>query len=205
MAAEAFSEREYHGSCWGEQLNVCLGPCMGITILQAPHARSRLGGGPARRSPPAVRTEEEPVPEPYELFKDTDTDRDWRWFFITGCNRYADGPAFSLRSGEERIASNRRVESAKEGSNDVTSFFTQYELRLTTGGDASLQADHELGSLTFSFQTNGRSAFENDDEDLRLDYANDAADEMYRILRLKENELWLRENGDDLELHLVPN
>ena len=152
-----------------------------------------------------MRTEEEPVPEPYELFKDTDTDRDWRWFFITGCNRYADGPAFSLRSGEERIASNRRVESAKEGSNDVTSFFTQYELRLTTGGDAAIQADHELGSLTFSFQTNGRSAFENDDEDLRLDFANDAADEMYRILRLKENELWLRENGDDLELHLVPN
>jgi len=87
----------------------------------------------------------------------------------------------------------------------VTSFFTQYELRLTTGGDAAIQADHELGSLTFSFQTNGRSAFENDDEDLRLDFANDAADEMYRILRLKENELWLRENGDDLELHLVPN
>jgi len=126
-------------------------------------------------------------------------------FLSTGCNKYDDGPAFSLRSREERIANTWKVESAKEGSNDVTSSFTQYELRLTKGGDAALQADYELGSLTFSFQTTGRWAFENDDEDLRLDFEDDAADETYEILRLKENELWLREKGDDLELHLVPN
>ena len=125
--------------------------------------------------------------------------------FITGCNKYDDGPAISLRSREERVANTWRIESAKEGGNDVTSSFTQYELRLTKGHDAALQANYALGSLTFSFQTNGTWAFENDDEDLRLDFANDAADETYRMLRLKENELWLREKGDDLELHLGPN
>lgn len=125
-------------------------------------------------------------------------------FLTTGCNKYDDGPVFSLRSREERIANTWRVESAKDGGNDVTSSFTQYELRLTKGHDAALQADYELGSLTFSFQTTGTWYFENDDEDVRLDFEDNEADETYQILRLKEKELWLRKKGDDLELHLVP-
>ena len=125
--------------------------------------------------------------------------------FISGCNKYDDGPSISFRSREERIANNWRVESAKKGTNDVTSSFTQYELRLTKDRDAALQADYELGSLTFSFQTTGSWDFENNDEDLRLDFEDNAADDTYEILRLKEDELWLREKGDDLELHLVPN
>ena len=41
-------------------------------------------------------------------------------------------------------------------------------------------------------------------EDLSFDFENNAADAIYEILRLKENELWLREKGGDLELHLAP-
>lgn len=125
--------------------------------------------------------------------------------FISGCNKYDDGPAFSLRSREERIANTWRVENAMEGTNDVTSSFTQYELRLTKDHDAALTAEYTLGIITFTFETTGTWDFENNDEDLRLDFEDDAADETYEILRLKENELWLREKGDDLELHLVPN
>ena len=39
---------------------------------------------------------------------------------------------------------------------------------------------------------------------MRFDFGNDAADETYEILRLKETELWLREKDGDLELQLVP-
>jgi hypothetical protein len=35
--------------------------------------------------------------------------------------------------------------------------------------------------------------------------ANDDADQTFFILRLTDDELWLREKGDDLELHLKPS
>ena len=110
---------------------------------------------------------------------------------------------FSLRSKTERISNTWRVERATDGGNDVTSSFDQYELQLLSNGDASLAALYSLGSLSFEFQTNGTWSFESKKEDLRLDFENDAADRTYEILRLKEDELWLKEKGDDLELHLV--
>lgn len=121
----------------------------------------------------------------------------------TSCKKYEDGPMFSLRSKTERISNTWRVERATDGGNDVTSSFDQYELQLLSNGDASLAALYSLGSLSFEFQTNGTWSFESKKEDLRLDFENDAADRTYEILRLKEDELWLKEKGDDLELHLV--
>ncbi|MEO8069124.1 MAG: DUF5004 domain-containing protein [Flavobacteriales bacterium] len=123
---------------------------------------------------------------------------------IAGCKKYEDGPAFSLRSREERVANTWRIDRAMSGSDDVTSAFSQYELRLTKDHDASLTATYTLFGTDFSFTTSGTWSFENKDEDLRLDLEDSDADETYQILRLKETELWLREKGGDLELQLVP-
>ena len=122
----------------------------------------------------------------------------------TGCGKYEDGPDFSLRSRASRIANTWKVESARKGGDDVPSSFTQYELNMTKDGDATLTANYELGDVTFEYATNGTWDFENKDEDLKLDFENNDADETYNILRLKEEELWLREKGGDLELHLEP-
>ncbi|MBK8615493.1 MAG: hypothetical protein IPN85_19020 [Flavobacteriales bacterium] len=122
----------------------------------------------------------------------------------TGCGKYEDGPDFSLRSRASRIANTWKVESARKGGDDVTSSFTQYELNMTKDGDATLTANYELGDVTFEYATNGTWDLENKDEDLKLDFENNDADETYNILRLKEEELWLREKGGDLELHLEP-
>ncbi len=121
-----------------------------------------------------------------------------------GCKKYDDGPTFSLRSREERISNTWRIDRAMNGSDDVTSAFDQYELRLTKDHDASLTATYTLFGTDFSFTTSGTWSFENKDEDLRLDFEDGDADETYQILRLKETELWLREKGGDLELQLVP-
>jgi hypothetical protein len=123
---------------------------------------------------------------------------------LSGCQKYDDGPFFSLRSREERIANTWKVDKAMNGSDNVTSAFTQYTLKMTRGRDADLKAEYSLGALTFQFETDGTWDFENNSEDLRLDFENDAADETYEILRLKEKELWLREKDGDLELQLVP-
>ncbi len=122
----------------------------------------------------------------------------------TGCKKYEDGPFLSLRSKTERIANTWRIEEAKDNGNDVTSSFDQYELQLLQNGDATLAALYNLGDLSFEFQTSGTWSFQNKKEDLRLDFENNAADATYQILRLKEEELWLKEKGGNLELHLVP-
>ena len=121
----------------------------------------------------------------------------------TSCKKYDDGPMFSLRSKTERISNTWRVDKATNGGNDVTSSFDQYELQLLSNGDATLAALYSLGSLSFDFETTGTWSFEDSKEDLRLDFENDAADRTYEILRLKEDELWLQDNGGGLELHLV--
>ncbi len=123
----------------------------------------------------------------------------------TGCGKYDDGPEFSLRSRKERVANTWRVEKAMNGTDDVTSAFSQYELKLTKDGDATLTANYALGDLTFEYATSGTWELTNSDEDLKLDFENDDADETYTILRLKEEELWVREKGGNLELQLEPS
>jgi hypothetical protein len=123
---------------------------------------------------------------------------------LSSCSKYEDGPAFSLRSKTERMSNTWRVEKAMENGSDVTSDFEQYQLQMLSDGGATLAALYTLGDLTFEFQTSGTWSFENKSEDVRLDFENDAADRTYEILRLKEDELWLREKGGTLELQLRP-
>jgi hypothetical protein len=123
---------------------------------------------------------------------------------LSSCSKYEEGPAFSLRSKEERVANTWKVDKAMENGNDVTGSFDQYQLEMLSGGQASLAALYSLGELNFEFETDGTWSLENNNEDLRLDFQNDAADRIYEILRLKEDELWLREKGGSLELYLEP-
>lgn len=123
---------------------------------------------------------------------------------LASCSKYDDGPAFSLRSKKERIANTWRVQKATNNGNDVTTSFEEYQLQMLIDGDATLAALYTLGDLTFEFQTNGTWSLVNNNEDLRLDLQNDAADATYEILRLMEEELWLREKGGSLELRLIP-
>ena len=123
---------------------------------------------------------------------------------LSSCSKYEDGPAFSLRSKKERVANTWRVESATNNGSDVTSAFDQYQLQMLSDGDATLAALYTLGEFTFEFETNGTWTLESTGEVLRLDFENNAADESYEILRLKEDELWLREKDGTLELRLTP-
>lgn len=123
---------------------------------------------------------------------------------LSSCSKYEDGPMVSLRSKKERIANTWKVEKAMDKGSDVTSSFEQYKLEMLSDGAASLAALYTLGDLTFEFETNGTWSLQNSNEDLQLDFENNAADKTYEILRLKEKELWLREKGGSLELHLEP-
>lgn len=125
-------------------------------------------------------------------------------FILTSCNKYEDGPAFSLRSKTARIANTWQVDKAYEDAEDVTDQYDQYELQMFSNGDARLAALYTFGDFTFEFETDGTWEFENNAEDLALDFDNDDADRTYEILRLKEDELWLKAKGGSTELHLEP-
>lgn len=123
---------------------------------------------------------------------------------LPACNKYEDGPSFSLRSKKARIANTWKIESATEGGNDITSSYDDFELELTRSGDATLRATYFFGGTTVQTSTSGTWDFIDDKEGLRLDFENNDSDQDYRILRLKEKELWLHEKDDDVEIHLMP-
>jgi len=123
---------------------------------------------------------------------------------LTSCSKYEEGPLISFRSKKARIANTWQVEQALEDGEDITDQYDQYELEMLDNNDASLAALYTLADLTFEYETDGTWSFEDSKEQLELDFEDDDADRIYDILRLKENELWLKEAGGDTELHLKP-
>lgn len=120
------------------------------------------------------------------------------------CKKYEEGPAVSLKSKKERIANTWKIDRATDDGEDVTENFDQYTLMLTKDGDATLNARYSWGDVDIIVETDGTWEFDDKKEEIHFNYEDDDADVNYQILKLKEDELWLREEGEDLELHLVP-
>lgn len=125
-------------------------------------------------------------------------------FLSAGCQKYDDGPWFSLRMRSERVANNWRIEKAIDNGNDVTGSFDKYDLDLTKDGGASLTAHYSFLGIEYDYTTKGTWHFASKDEKIVIDYENDLADATYFILKLKETELWVRQENTNLELHLTP-
>lgn len=125
-------------------------------------------------------------------------------FMLPSCKKYEDGPALSLRSKKARIANEWQIERVYEKGSDVTNDFDEYTLDLTKDNSATLTYTYRNAGFTIQLSTRGTWALVDDKENLRLDFDNNDSDGNFRILRLKEKELWLREMGGDTELHLMP-
>jgi len=123
---------------------------------------------------------------------------------LTSCNKYEDGPVLSFVSRNERVANTWKMDKAIENGVDVTSRYDRYVVTLTKSGSASLTAHFTLLSLEYDYVTNGTWNFTSNDDKLELNYENDLVDATYVILKLKEKELWLRQENTELELHLAP-
>lgn len=124
-------------------------------------------------------------------------------FAFTSCDTYPEGPLISLVSKTDRVANNWKVAQALNDGKDVTANFNQYELNLAKNGTAELIAKYLFLGVNFEYTTNGSWNFVSDSEKISFNYENDNADGVYQILKLKENEMWLKEDGGTLELHYV--
>lgn len=123
-------------------------------------------------------------------------------FTVTSCSKYEDGPGVSLVPRDERVANTWEYDEVYEDGEDITENYEQYELYLTSDGDAELDAEYEFGGITVETSTNGTWEFQNDQENLSLDFEDDSEDNTYQILRLTQDELWLRELGGEIEIRL---
>ena len=119
------------------------------------------------------------------------------------CSTYEEGPGISIRSRTERVANLWIITSASSDGEDISSDFERYELLLNKDGDAELDASFKLFGETYKSTTDGTWEFTNDENNISLDFEDDDFDNSYQILLLKENEMKLRQQGEDLELVLM--
>lgn len=122
---------------------------------------------------------------------------------VTGCQKYPEGPLVSIRTKTERVANQWKVGQALDNGSDVTSNYNMFELRLTKKGGATLSLKYTALGSTLEYTTEGQWSFVNNKEDISFDYDNNDADAVYRILKLEEEEMWLKQDNTSVELHLV--
>ncbi|XOV67829.1 MAG: hypothetical protein ACFHU9_01395 [Fluviicola sp.] len=123
---------------------------------------------------------------------------------LVGCQKYEDGPMLSLTPRTERVANTWKITYAEQNGEDVSNDYEQYELYLTTDGEAQLDAVYSAFGSEFTTSTEGIWMFTNDEENILFDFEDDSQDDTYEILRLKNEELWLHDLDRDLELRLIP-
>lgn len=124
---------------------------------------------------------------------------------FTSCKKYPDGPAISLKSKKARVENTWVIEQAIRNGNDVTSDYSIYTLKLNKDGDANLKATVDFGGgFVYQGNTDGTWEFNSNKTNIIFDYENNDFDNVYQILKLKTDELWIREIGGEDELHLKP-
>lgn len=124
---------------------------------------------------------------------------------MSSCKKYEDNPLVVLGSKKERVANTWKIEKAYKDGEDITDNYEQYSIYFSKNGDSKIVANYSYGDFSAEFETDGTWMFKDNKETIEVDYENDDADNEYQILRLTEKELWLREKGNEIELHLIPS
>lgn len=127
---------------------------------------------------------------------------------LNGCSPYEEGPGISFRSKSERIANTWVINYAVEADGDVVlDDYNNGTYSLTKDGQVTI--DDELGGIPFT--ATGTWTLMSDDENINVKSEADfglitlESDETYEILKLKENEMWIKDVDDDgTELHFIP-
>ncbi len=110
------------------------------------------------------------------------------------CKKYPDGPMLSLRTKTERVSNVWRVEKLTKNGTDITVSATEKIYEFKKDGTFIYSSGSKVVQGTWAFI----------DKKERLDVKTSDPFK-WDILRLKEKEMWVRENDADFfEYHLVP-
>jgi hypothetical protein len=117
--------------------------------------------------------------------------------FFESCNKYPDGPAFSLRTRKARVANTWKVENYKVNGDDYTSLVSDYVETYSKDGNYS----YSWGSLAGT----GTWAFQNNDSEIRLTGITNQSSYTMVILKLEEKTFWYyyMDGNDRKEFHMI--
>ena len=104
------------------------------------------------------------------------------------CNKYEEGPKVSLLTKKARLTGDWTLDKYEADGQDITSFVA------SAWGAAEWQIEKDGAyHITGNVNENGTWELGEDKDDVRFKSDNSSQpEESYRILRLKNKELWLR-------------
>ncbi len=123
---------------------------------------------------------------------------------ISSCKKYADGPVFSLRTKQARVSGDWKVEKISYNGVDETANY------MTAGGGSTMimiERDKTYTIMSNGATMKGTWSLGGDGDDIYFKGDTATTELSYRILRLKNKELWWKHtelNGDLVETHFVP-
>jgi hypothetical protein len=130
-------------------------------------------------------------------------------FALSSCNKYPDGPAFSLLSKKERLSNTWKIDQYFEnGVNktaDANNVLKDYNLTIDKSGSYSLT--YKLFSI-LSVSESGTWDFVSNNENVLFTKTSPSpvSTTEWSILKLKENELWGQYNDSSkvVKVQLIP-
>lgn len=109
---------------------------------------------------------------------------------ITSCKKYEDGPMFSLRTKKARLTGDWKIQSFTEDGVDITGFFSSSS-EWNIESDNTYKINLIVTGVNSTPET-GKWKFGEDKDDVYFTDNATGEETAYRILRLKNTELWLR-------------
>lgn len=116
------------------------------------------------------------------------------FLLVAACGKYEEGPALSLRSKKARVANEWKVAYAYDLDDlkETTTDYTNETWEFTKDGEFIERESDKVDKT-------GTWDFMSDKEEIVISFPTKV--KKYKILRLKENEMWIRDHEE--ELHLV--
>ncbi len=120
---------------------------------------------------------------------------------VTGCKKYEEGPALSIRTKTERVANTWKLVSYTINGTDYTSSLSNINYTETYDKDGNYSYNSSLGSGSGSWE------FQSDKEQIKRSGVSSQSTETLYILKLKEKAFWYYYmNGNDRhEFHFEEN
>ncbi len=113
------------------------------------------------------------------------------------CQKYDDGPMFSIRTRTQRVSNQWTVDNYKINGSDYTSLASSYTETFSKSGAYSYSWSILSGAGTWAFQ--------NKDKEIKLTGNDDQSSRTLYILKLEEKSFWYyyTKGGDRHEFHLI--
>jgi hypothetical protein len=121
---------------------------------------------------------------------------------FSSCKKYEEDGFISLRTAKARLCHTWKVEKATDDGKDVTSFFNDYNYRISFDKSGTCNISVKFGGVGFG--VNGKWEFIENQQSIKITMDQNqfnVSDGTWKIRKLYKGELWVV-NGDD-EMNLT--